>query len=183
MPGFWMEVDGSPIHVNGDPNMSEETREAIANLFRAARKAVSEGTIGKGKIMTEELKPCAHCESRAYLYPPDERHGWGRGYRVSCDECGMTTDDHNSADIVRAIWNRRAADDFTTFVIWLRSSLPPATWIGLVTEATIARRQLGEDEELRQALDRFGQTVLQLRAAERLAADLGPGPGRETADG
>jgi hypothetical protein len=36
--GQWIDVDGEPVHVLADPNMSEETRRAIESLVRAARK-------------------------------------------------------------------------------------------------------------------------------------------------
>lgn len=38
--GQWINVDGEPVHVLADPNMSEETREALVALARAARKMV-----------------------------------------------------------------------------------------------------------------------------------------------
>lgn len=35
--GFRMDVDSQPVHVTGDPDMSEESRMALADLVRAAR--------------------------------------------------------------------------------------------------------------------------------------------------
>ncbi|GIK63853.1 MAG: hypothetical protein BroJett018_16470 [Chloroflexota bacterium] len=43
--GFYTEVDGQAIHVLGDPNMSEETFEALKELARLAMKAVDENTL------------------------------------------------------------------------------------------------------------------------------------------
>lgn len=43
--GFFADVDGEPIHVLGDPNMSEETLNALRELARAARKAIDDGTL------------------------------------------------------------------------------------------------------------------------------------------
>lgn len=40
--GQWMDVDGEPVHVLADPNMSDETRDALTELVRAARKMVDE---------------------------------------------------------------------------------------------------------------------------------------------
>lgn len=39
--GQWMNVDGEPVHVLADPNMSEETQHALEELVRAARKMVA----------------------------------------------------------------------------------------------------------------------------------------------
>lgn len=36
--GFWIDVDGEGAHVLGDPNMSEETAKALAEVIRAVRK-------------------------------------------------------------------------------------------------------------------------------------------------
>lgn len=36
MPGFWTQTkDGQPVHINGDPNMSEETRSALMQVMEA----------------------------------------------------------------------------------------------------------------------------------------------------
>lgn len=35
--GFWLNVDGQSVHVLGDPNMSEETANAIAEVVRLVR--------------------------------------------------------------------------------------------------------------------------------------------------
>jgi hypothetical protein len=41
--GFWMDVPGAaPIHVLGDPNMSEETANALRKLAEAAQKYVED---------------------------------------------------------------------------------------------------------------------------------------------
>ncbi len=37
MTGFWLDVDGKPIHVTGDPYMAEETAQAIAEMVRIVR--------------------------------------------------------------------------------------------------------------------------------------------------
>lgn len=36
--GFWADVDGQPIHILGDPNMSEETLNALKEMARAVLK-------------------------------------------------------------------------------------------------------------------------------------------------
>lgn len=36
MAGFWTKTgDGTPVHINGDPNMSEETKQALMALMEA----------------------------------------------------------------------------------------------------------------------------------------------------
>lgn len=40
--GFWMDVDGEPVHMLADPNMSEETAEALSEVVRAARRMLEE---------------------------------------------------------------------------------------------------------------------------------------------
>lgn len=47
--GQWMDVDGKPVHVLADPNMSQETRDALSELVRAAMKWVDDGMPGKGE--------------------------------------------------------------------------------------------------------------------------------------
>jgi hypothetical protein len=39
----WIEVDGHQQRVLGDPNMSEETKKALAGLIKAATEAVERG--------------------------------------------------------------------------------------------------------------------------------------------
>ena len=36
--GFWMDVDGEPVHMLADPDMSEETAKALENLVRCVRE-------------------------------------------------------------------------------------------------------------------------------------------------
>lgn len=43
--GFYADVDGEPMHVLGDPNMSDETLKALQAMARAARKAIEDGTL------------------------------------------------------------------------------------------------------------------------------------------
>jgi len=38
--GFYMDVDGEPVHMLADPNMTPETQAALEALVRAARKMV-----------------------------------------------------------------------------------------------------------------------------------------------
>jgi hypothetical protein len=47
--GFWMEVDGQPAHVLGNPDMDDETRTALVEMGRAAIQAIKDGKIGKQK--------------------------------------------------------------------------------------------------------------------------------------
>jgi len=42
-----IEVDGEHFDVLGDPNMSAETRQALAEMIRAAIRAIENGEIGK----------------------------------------------------------------------------------------------------------------------------------------
>jgi hypothetical protein len=44
--GFSIDVDGQPVHVLGDPNMPEQTREALREVARLARKSIEDGTLG-----------------------------------------------------------------------------------------------------------------------------------------
>ena len=39
----WIDVDGQPQRVFGDPNMSEETKQALAGLIKSATEAVERG--------------------------------------------------------------------------------------------------------------------------------------------
>jgi hypothetical protein len=36
--GMWLDVDGEPVHMLADPNMSEETKNALAELVRLVRE-------------------------------------------------------------------------------------------------------------------------------------------------
>lgn len=51
--GQWLDVDGEHVHILADPNMSEETAEALRKLVRAVRKQLDtpksdeEGSDGK----------------------------------------------------------------------------------------------------------------------------------------
>lgn len=42
----WIDVDGESVRMLADPNMDDKTRAALAELVRAARKAVDDGTLG-----------------------------------------------------------------------------------------------------------------------------------------
>lgn len=39
----WIEVDGHQQRVLGDPNMSEETKQSLAEMIKAVTKALNEG--------------------------------------------------------------------------------------------------------------------------------------------
>ena len=43
---FDLEVDGQAYPVLGDPDMKDETRQALAELIRAAMRAIENGEIG-----------------------------------------------------------------------------------------------------------------------------------------
>lgn len=43
--GQYLDVDGEPVHLLADPNMSKESAEAISDLVRAARKYLDRKTI------------------------------------------------------------------------------------------------------------------------------------------
>lgn len=40
--GMWLNVDREPVHMLGDPAMSNETAEALAELVRAAKKMIDD---------------------------------------------------------------------------------------------------------------------------------------------
>lgn len=40
--GFWIDVDGQPVHVLGDPEMSKDLIEALADMAREARKMIAD---------------------------------------------------------------------------------------------------------------------------------------------
>lgn len=40
--GFWMDVDGEKIHVQGDPNMSQDELDMLVNIIKAAMKHVEQ---------------------------------------------------------------------------------------------------------------------------------------------
>ncbi len=42
----WIEVDGHQQRVLGDPDMSEETKQALAAMIKAATKAILGGDLG-----------------------------------------------------------------------------------------------------------------------------------------
>lgn len=51
MAGFWMKTEeGSTIHVNGDPNMPKETRQALGRLMDAATKEIEISGFTVGQI-------------------------------------------------------------------------------------------------------------------------------------
>jgi len=45
--GFWIDVDGQPIHILGDPEMSKELVEALANMARELRRGVEAPETGQ----------------------------------------------------------------------------------------------------------------------------------------
>jgi hypothetical protein len=47
--GFWLDTDYGPAHVLGDPNMSQETRDALAEVVKAAHKYMEERESEKGE--------------------------------------------------------------------------------------------------------------------------------------
>jgi transposase-like protein len=53
--GFWLDVDGVPVHVRGNPNMAPRTQEALAAMVRAFRAADIEAT--------DEDDACPKCGS------------------------------------------------------------------------------------------------------------------------
>src|SRR5687768_1922571 len=54
--GFWTNVDGQMVHAQGDPNMSEETLNAIAELVRCAVRAIENGTLRKEDDMEQVIQ-------------------------------------------------------------------------------------------------------------------------------
>ncbi len=45
--GFYLHTDVGTAHVLGDPNMSQETINALIELIRAAHRAVENGELGR----------------------------------------------------------------------------------------------------------------------------------------
>ena len=43
--GFWLHTEYGTAHVLGDPNMSQETIDALQELIRCARRAIEDGTL------------------------------------------------------------------------------------------------------------------------------------------
>jgi hypothetical protein len=50
MPGFWTAIDGAPVHISGDPRMSEQTLAALTEMMHAAVRQF-------GGVMTETEAP------------------------------------------------------------------------------------------------------------------------------
>lgn len=40
--GFWVEIDGQPAHINGDPDMPQETLDALIAAMRAMMQLTPE---------------------------------------------------------------------------------------------------------------------------------------------
>lgn len=40
--GMWLEVDGEPVHMLADPDMSDETAEALREMVQAARRMMDQ---------------------------------------------------------------------------------------------------------------------------------------------
>ena len=56
MSGFYLQTsDGNPIHVNGNPKMSQENKDALLSVFEAAKKQKTNEQIGElfSEIWTE----------------------------------------------------------------------------------------------------------------------------------
>lgn len=47
--GFWVEVDGQPIHMLGALHMSEETLDAVKEITRAAMRMLEEKAADKSE--------------------------------------------------------------------------------------------------------------------------------------
>lgn len=88
--GFYMNVDDEQVHVLGDPNMSDEQAQSVANVVRAAKKALDNGwrpvaappaaTPGNGTGVT-----CPHCDSTDTYLAFKVMNGVMRG----CKACGQ----------------------------------------------------------------------------------------------
>lgn len=48
--GFWTSVDGEPVHILGDPNMSEETLAALQAVVRAVVQRMDPTKNSRAKI-------------------------------------------------------------------------------------------------------------------------------------
>ena|SRR6185369_1039038 len=61
----WIEVDGHQQRVLGDPNMSEETKQALAKMIKAVTKAVENGDFDDDEPPYPEQDPavklCRYC--------------------------------------------------------------------------------------------------------------------------
>lgn len=62
--GFWTDVDGEPIHILGDPNMSEETLKALQDMARLVRKMQDDAHEDEN----EQVTPCPLCGSPLSYY-------------------------------------------------------------------------------------------------------------------
>lgn len=47
--GFWVEVDGQPVHMLGDLHMSEETLDAVKEIARAAMRMLEKKAADKSE--------------------------------------------------------------------------------------------------------------------------------------
>ena len=56
--GFWMDVDGEPVHMLADPNMSDETAEALVELVRATRKMLDDKSL---TLLQDGTPMCLRC--------------------------------------------------------------------------------------------------------------------------
>lgn len=63
----WIEVDGHQQRVLGDPNMSEETKQALAGLIKAATEAVERGDFDSDE--GDGLHLCEVCHDYECQWP------------------------------------------------------------------------------------------------------------------
>lgn len=58
--------------------------------------------------MSEKLKPCPFCGSKAVLY---KYHWWGTAYGIECSQCKGLIDRCLTKEEAIEAWNRRAKDE------------------------------------------------------------------------
>lgn len=60
--GFWMNVDGEPVHMLADPNMTPETQAALEAMVRVVRERMDAATY-------DGLRVCEVCGDRECIAP------------------------------------------------------------------------------------------------------------------
>lgn len=63
--GFYMDVDGDPVHFLADPNMTPETKAALEALVRAAKKHMDD----KPLTDWDNIRVCVVCHDRECVAP------------------------------------------------------------------------------------------------------------------
>lgn len=140
--------------------------------------------------MTDELKPCAHCGGghvvEEWRREDDRTDYWTMTlWRVTCGECGMSTDWHASREAALDVWNKRADefgadDDYERRMDELLCRLTNGKWsksrsysvdfmVSCVDEAYDERvndELTAERDELRDIIDHMPKTEQECEACQ-----------------